>query len=246
MELIWRDGLGSQSGGSKVLTNLIPTDYSHQESHTAYLDRIFQNNSNNCRVMDFGCGTGEFYNYFRQKGNISWVGLDIEHSPEVNGRVHHDFNFVTYNGLQFPFPNDYFDLIYTFQVFEHVRHPESVLQELFRTLKPGGHFAGSTSYLEPYHSLSYWNYTPFGFVELLNSVGFCVIELRPSIDAFTLIIRNALRAPASFDRWWGTDSPLNSIISTLGTILRKSPQSINAMKLQFSGQFLFLAIKPKT
>ena len=34
---------------------------------------------------------------------------------------------------------------------------------------PGGWFAGSTSQLELYHSLSLWNYTPVGMVALIEA-----------------------------------------------------------------------------
>lgn len=41
--------------------------------------------------------------------------------------------------------------------------PESLLADVTRVLRPGGAFVGSVSCLEPYHSFSYWNFTPYGW-----------------------------------------------------------------------------------
>ena len=60
-------------------------------------------------------------------------------------------------------------------------------------LAPAGLFAGSTSQLEPFHSLSMWNYTPVGFCALLSESGLDVVELRPGIDGLTLIARRLTR-----------------------------------------------------
>ena len=82
-------------------------------------------------------------------------------------------------------------MIYCNQVLEHVRFPERLLREVCRVLKPNGYFVGATSQLEPYHSLSVWNYTPHGFRLLVKEVGLQLQEIRPGIDALTLIIRAA-------------------------------------------------------
>jgi hypothetical protein len=67
--------------------------------------------------------------------------------------------------------------------FEHVRHPEELLSDIARVLRPGGQSIGSTSQLEPYHSLSLWNYTPYGFRVLVEGAGLKLDKIRPSIDA---------------------------------------------------------------
>jgi hypothetical protein len=57
-----------------------------------------------------------------------------------------------YDGVHIPLKEAAVDLVYSRQVFEHVRHPESLIGELHRVLKPGGLFVGSTSQLEPFYS----------------------------------------------------------------------------------------------
>lgn len=45
---------------------------------------------------------------------------------------------VLYNGRQLPFPDEFFDIVYSWSVFEHVRHPELVVREMARVTKKGG------------------------------------------------------------------------------------------------------------
>jgi ubiquinone/menaquinone biosynthesis C-methylase UbiE len=41
-------------------------------------------------------------------------------------------------GEEIPFPDESFDIVYSFQVLEHVQNPYKVLQESWRVLRPGG------------------------------------------------------------------------------------------------------------
>jgi len=230
---------------SDLLKAQIPQDSSQQVTSEYYINYILQvAPESEIKVLDLGCGEGNSEAKFKAyPHNINWYGLDIEESPEVNSRTKTGEKFYTFNGINIPFADNYFDVIYSNQVFEHVRHPETLLQEINRVLKPGAYFIGSVSYLEPYHSFSFWNYTPYGFKEISNHAGLEVIEIRPSIDALTLIIRRALGTPKFFSRWWKQESPLNSLISLVGKITNKNAARINSIKLMFCGQFCFLIRK---
>lgn len=227
-----------------LLAQQIPTDSSQQITSEYYIDYLLEQESKPAVILDLGCGEGNSEEKFRAyHQDINWFGLDIAESPEVNAREKIEGNFYTFDGINIPFEDNYFDIVYSNQVFEHVRYPEALLKEIYRVLKPDGYFIGSVSYLEPYHSFSFWNYTPYGFKEILAQAGLEVLEIRPSIDALTLIIRRALGAPSFFSRWWKKESPLNSAISLIGKITNKDPASINSIKLMFCGQFCFLTRK---
>lgn len=194
-------------------------------------------------VLDVGCGDGNSADLFAEWApEIRWVGVDIAHSPEVNARTRSDLEFHTFDGTELPFSDNSFDLVYSSQVLEHVRHPGALLKDIFRVLRPGGMLAGSTSHLEPFHSFSFWNFTPYGFKILVKEAGFELTEIRPSIDGMALIFRRLVNAPKFMNRWWWRESPLNFLISLRGRI-RGEHRTINAAKLLYCGQFSFLCTK---
>jgi SAM-dependent methyltransferase len=226
-----------------LLPEALPSDDARQALADRYIElEVGRSDSRPWRVLDLGCGSGTSLDFFRARDpGVEWVGLDLPDSPEVRMRTRTDARFETFDGVSIPFADESFDLVYCKQVLEHVRQPAPLLAEVRRVLAPGGFFAGSTSQLEPFHSLSLWNYTPLGFTWLAGDAGLTVLEVRPSIDALTLIAFRMFGRRRIFDRWWGRQSPLNSVIDAYGRLRGLAPEAINATKLVFCGQFAFLA-----
>jgi SAM-dependent methyltransferase len=227
-----------------LLERYIPNDHARQVNATYYIDRLMERPDAPRRVLDLGCGRGDSVDQFRlHSPGVEWIGVDIAGSQEVQQRRRSDATFVTYDGERVPFPNGSFDLVYSRQVLEHVPDPLGHLREITRVLRNGGAFIGSTSQLEPYHSMSYWNFTPVGFVALAERAGLRVLELRPGIDGVTLPLRTYLGRPTGFDAWWTADSPLNQAIDEWGRETRRRPALINLRKLHLCGQFAFHAVR---
>jgi SAM-dependent methyltransferase len=87
-------------------------------------------------VLVDGCGVGMYVRALRQF-TPHVVGLDIElaragesyaHSPLVNVAA----------GEHLPYPNNWFDLVLSHEVIEHVQDDRFCLAEMARVLKPGG------------------------------------------------------------------------------------------------------------
>ena len=227
-----------------LLGDSLPRDHSLQRSASQLAEARLRTRRAE-RVLDVGCGAGNSVDQFRHwQPDIAWVGVDIASSPEVDGRRRKDAEFHTFDGCQLPFPDASFDLAYSKQVLEHVRHPSLLLKDIARVLAPGGELIGSTSHLEPYHSYSFWNYTPHGFKVLVEEAGLELVEIRPCIDALTLIVRRILGEPKSFGRWWSTDSPLNRLLGWRGRRRGQDHGRINATKLLYCGQFSFVCRRP--
>jgi len=119
----------------------------------------------------------------------------------------------------------------------------NLLKEVFRVLKPGGYFTGSVSYLEPYHSFSIYNFTPYGLLVSLTDAGFQLKELRPGVDGPTLILRQLLNAPQKLEPFFTRLSLFNLIVNISGFIFQLGHREKNFLKLQFAGQICFLAKK---
>jgi ubiquinone/menaquinone biosynthesis C-methylase UbiE len=222
----------------------IPADHSRSVLADHYAGRYLSRPGRppEPRVLDLGCGAGDSVELFRSlEPRVRWTGADIEQSPEVAERTRTDADFVTFDGERLPFPDRSFDLVYCKQVLEHVHHPRLLLAEVARVLAPDGWLAGSTSHLEAFHSRSLWNYTPYGLMVLLDEAGLELTEVRPVIDAFTLVGWRALGTPRSFHRWWARESPPYRAISLLARAARWDHRTVNTAKLVLSGQFTFLA-----
>jgi SAM-dependent methyltransferase len=223
-----------------ILGDRLPRDHARQTLADSYAARLRPRD-----VLDLGCGAGDSVELFRQlDSGVRWVGVDIEDSTEVRARSRTDAEFHTFDGVHLPFEDSSFNLVYSKQVLEHVVEPAPLIREVTRVLRPGGHFAGSTSQLEPFHSRSTANYTPYGLAVLLEGYGLEVVELRPGIDALALIVRRGLGRPRWMHRWWVGESPLNRAIDLVGRLGRRDAAEVNALKLLFCGQFAFLARRP--
>jgi SAM-dependent methyltransferase len=221
----------------ELLGDAIPREPAGQALADDYIPRIASG-----RVIDLGCGAGDSVDQFRSVNpQVDWTGVDIERSPEVASRRRTDATFATFDGINLPLPDASIDAVYCKQVLEHVRDPQPLLQEVARVLRPGGVFAGSTSQLEPFHSYSTWNYTPYGLKLLLERAGLEAIEFRPGIDSLALIVNRGLGMRSFTRRWWAVESPLNRVAGGFGRVRKLAPAQVNAIKLLLCGQFAFLA-----
>lgn len=196
-------------------------------------------------VVDLGCGAGDSVDRFRAvRADVRWLGIDVAESPEVAQRRRTDAEFATFDGAHLPLGDGEVDAVYCKQVLEHVLTPAPLVTDVARVLRPGGLFGGSTSQLEPFHSLSTANPTPFGLKRLLDDAGLELVELRAGIDGLALMLNRGLGMRPFTQRWWGVESPLNRTISLFGRARRLDGRQVNAIRLLFCGQFTFLARRP--
>lgn len=81
-------------------------------------------------ILDFGCSDSLGIEW-GQRESVDVVGVDIQ--PIVEHPL-----LRTCTPTTLPFEDSSFDAIVSNMVFEHVMHPEEVLSELHRVLRPGG------------------------------------------------------------------------------------------------------------
>tara|TARA_X000000368_G_scaffold418978_1_gene421209 strand:+ start:4631 stop:5347 length:717 start_codon:yes stop_codon:yes gene_type:complete len=90
----------------------------------------------NSKVLDFGCGRGEFLNGFIELG-MDGYGVDFTDAAESlcpNATIKQAD--IELNGL--PFEDNFFDVVFSKSVIEHFHNPDILVKETFRCLKPGG------------------------------------------------------------------------------------------------------------
>jgi SAM-dependent methyltransferase len=227
--------------GRAPATPYIPTDHARQVHPRYYLDEAMRAPDAPALVVDLGCGAGASAAHFRRwKPDVEWIGVDLEKSELA--RAIEGEKVILYDGVNLPFADDSVPLIYSNQVFEHVRHPDALLAEIRRVLTPGGVFIGSTSQMEPYHAESIWGgYTLYGWQTLCADAGLVLEEARPGIDSIALIDRQ-YAGPPERSPW--ESSPLNEELDRWAAERGASIYATNVRKLQFCGQFAFRVRKP--
>ena len=90
------------------------------------------------RILVLGCGDGREAVVMKQLFCTEIIGVDIH---DCFNRVDSSqIDFIRYDGQRLPFPNDSFDLVYSYHVLEHTHNPDGLVQQVRRVLKPRGFF----------------------------------------------------------------------------------------------------------
>lgn len=95
------------------------------------------------KFLEVGCNAGSVLLTAR---NLGWEvqGVDIGATATEFGRTHWDLDLHTGTLESAQYETDTFDMVYSNATLEHVEHPLSTLQEIFRVLRPGGIFYCNT------------------------------------------------------------------------------------------------------
>lgn len=120
-------------------------------------------------VLDNGCGVGVYIQKLKAEG-AEVHGLEYDFPRAVEAAQEHDL-IISAAGENLPYPNHSFDLILSHEVIEHVQDDVQAVQEMVRTLKPGGRltlFCPNRGYPFETHGI-YWRGTyRFGNIPLIN------------------------------------------------------------------------------
>lgn len=120
-------------------------------------------------VFEAGCGVGS-YLFRLQKEARQAVGLDIELERTCEAHLIAD-QVVCGAGESLPFPDATFDLVLSNEVLEHVQDDRAAVQEIVRTLAPGGRlvlFCPNRGYPFETHGIYWRGHYHFGNVPLVN------------------------------------------------------------------------------
>jgi SAM-dependent methyltransferase len=90
------------------------------------------------RVLDLGCGRGGVVELFWRDVKLA-AGLDPD-VPSLGEHRAERMPVVLGVGEHIPFAAETFDLVVCVWVLEHLKEPAQALSEVWRVLRPGGHF----------------------------------------------------------------------------------------------------------
>lgn len=112
------------------------------------------------KVLNIGSG-GLVQDFLMRQGfkNLTSIDLDIKRNPD----------FIM-NVEKMTFVDNTFDVVFIFEVLEHVENPNSAFNEIYRVLKDNGTLVGSTPFIIGIHDApyDYWRFTKYGLKKYLK------------------------------------------------------------------------------
>ncbi len=190
-----------------------------EDSLHLYRDLIDHSTQKDTCILDIGCGHGDFLGSVYARTPHTY-GIDPdEQALKKNSIIR---NTVLGAADALPFPANFFDLVVSAWVLEHLDNPERVFQEIYRTLKPGG----KVIFLTP----NSWNYIVW-IIRLIPHCfhDFLTRKLYHRQEGDTYLVRYKINSLRTIDR---TLLPLGFKKSQV--ILNGDPSYISFNKLLFT------------
>ncbi|HXK05445.1 MAG TPA: class I SAM-dependent methyltransferase [Verrucomicrobiae bacterium] len=152
------------------------------------------------RVLDAGAGEGQYKRHFA-KQRYCGVDLAVGDAAWDYGRLD---AIADLSAL--PFRDATFEAAVNIVTIEHLREPGLALQEIARTLTPGGILLIAAPHEWEVHQSphDYFRYTRHGLEYVLRRAGFEICQMRPAGGYFRLLARRLLNGLQFFSgglRW---------------------------------------------
>lgn len=148
------------------------------------------------RLLDLGCGTGEFLNYCQKNG---WKVQGIEPSATARTFASKHYGLTIHEAGEWEqFPDEVFDVVTAWHVLEHIYRLDEAVKQVKRVLSPSGIFvvalpncsSADAAFYKQYWAAydvprHIWHFTPSDAKRYFESKGFILKELLPMpIDTY--------------------------------------------------------------
>jgi SAM-dependent methyltransferase len=139
------------------------------------------------RILDAGCGLGMYVRAFRRFSDTVY-GIDLD--PDRIAQASRELpNLQVASAERLPFEDDFFDIVLSHEVLEHVRDDRAAAREAVRVLRPGGRlvvFVPNRRWLFETHGIYWRGRYYFGNIPLVNWLPDALRnKLAPHVRAYT-------------------------------------------------------------
>ena len=123
--------------------SFLPATIAGLQSAREERTKMFLDNADPGKLLDVGCGDGQFLRLMRRAG---WIvdGVDFDRKAIENAKIKYGLELHHGDLASVRFPASTFDAITMSHVIEHVPDPLALLKECRRILKPGGRLIAAT------------------------------------------------------------------------------------------------------
>ncbi len=202
----------------------------------AFLEKC-KNQNKQIRVLDFGCSKKPYEYLFCGYNNVvEYIGIDVYNGNKVD---------IVYDGDEIPFIDEYFDLVFSSSVLEHIENLDNTLSEVARVLKYGGLTIHSVPFINHLHGtpFDFNRISYFGWKSKFKSLGFNKIIIKNSDNRFCCLI-NMLTAQFNFFLIKIVKIILNKKEETNKDIKKGDASPENEKSLKLSIMYFFLKLNP--
>lgn len=121
------------------------------------------------RILENGCGVGMYVEHLSPlSGQVIGLEYDENRAREAHARA---ALIICAAGEGLPFPDENFDVILSHEVLEHVQNDRRAVEEMVRTLRPGGRmviFVPNRGYPFETHGIYWRGQYHFGNIPFVN------------------------------------------------------------------------------
>ncbi|MEO5499664.1 MAG: class I SAM-dependent methyltransferase [Candidatus Saccharimonadales bacterium] len=173
------------------------------------------------RVLEIGSGFGGLYSFLLEEGVKDYTGVELD-----KGIVDFSNNYFKTTSFKNVAIENFdskkkFDVIFAFEVLEHIENPSEVIETIGKLLKPNGVFCGTSPY--PYKKNIKADLThvsvlhPLNWERLFINKGFKVSYMRP-MSFVPVLWRYSSRLNFAVPVY----VPFRSVISTCLMVMKKA------------------------
>ncbi len=153
----------------------------------------------NNRLLDVGCGAGVLL-LAAKKADWNVEGVEVS-KPSVEHLQKKGFKIFHGTLQEANYSDNYFDVVTSVEVLEHVTEPKNLVEEIYRILRPGGLFWGTTPHGRGFSSKAIgmdWSaiappehlqlFSVSGIKTMFEQAGFSQVKINTSaVNPFELI-----------------------------------------------------------